>query len=539
MPDCERPRVPQYPQQSAMGGYSFDRKAVVKEAAVSDLKSKYDVIVIGAGMGGLTCGSLLAKEGLHVLVAEQGPKPGGCCTSFERAGFTFDFGPAITGGCERGGLIFNTLDKLGLAKEIEFIKPDPVMRVIGSDYDLRISSLGSFAEELKRIFPAESVNIDNFMQECRAVTREFGTLSKAAPDLMSFVQNVGLMMRFLLNFPRVKKYGGKSGREVFVTFFKEPKLRAIFHSIMPFHPESISTLFMATLGSKEEHYYPRGGAQALANVFASGVTKNGGGLALNTMVTKILVEKGKVVGVQLEDGTEIRANHVVSNADSRLTFLKLVGQEHLDAKFVRELNDSKLSGSYLLVSLGVDLDLRAMGFDGAAIVCNRSDNLDEIFSTDLDKCCLQIRMHSLLDPSQAPERMATVQLLSPLPYDYMGSWKREKGGTWGEGYEKLKQEVADRLIAAAEKIIPGLSRHIVCKDIATPLTYERNTLNSQGAAGWFPGPSGKMRSQKTPIKSLYQAGQWTFPGPGVPTVVTSGRNAARLVLKDARRVGGR
>jgi phytoene dehydrogenase-like protein len=131
--------------------------------------------------------------------------------------------------------------------------------------------------------------------------------------------------------------------------------------------------------------------------------------------------------------------------------------------------------------------------------------------------------------------MATVQLSTCLPYDYMGNWKREKDGTRGEEYLQLKEAVANKLIASVEKIIPGLANHIVVKDVATPLTFERYTLNSCGASmGWFPAPGGRMRSQKTPIKNLYQAGAWSFPGASIYAVVPSGRNAAQLVLKEAR-----
>lgn len=131
--------------------------------------------------------------------------------------------------------------------------------------------------------------------------------------------------------------------------------------------------------------------------------------------------------------------------------------------------------------------------------------------------------------------MATVQIMTPFPCNYMGYWKREMDGTRGKEYTELKEALADKLIAAAEEIIPQLSKHIVYKDIATPLTFERYTLNSEGALhGWFPAPGAKLRSQKTPIKNLYQAGHWTFPGGGIFAVALSGRNAAQLVLKDMR-----
>ena len=203
--------------------------------------------------------------------------------------------------------------------------------------------------------------------------------------------------------------------------------------------------------------------------------------------------------------------------------------------FVKELKETRVTESIFLVSLGVDMDLRVLGFDGATIIYNRSDNIDDVWGGDPEKCSLWIMMHSIRDPSQAPEGMATVQLVSLFPYNYMGYWKRNPDGARGKEYQELKEALADKLITAAEAIIPQLSQHIVYKDIATPLTFERYTLNSEGAShGWFPTPGAKMRSQKTQIKNLYQAGHWTFPGPGIYTVALSGKNAAQLILKDMK-----
>jgi phytoene dehydrogenase-like protein len=499
---------------------------------MATLKDRYDVIVIGAGIGGLTCGALLAKNGLSVLVTEQHSRPGGYCTSFRRKGFAFDAGFDTTFECEKGGIIYDTLDELGLTSEIQFIRLASPMRVIGGDYDILVTS--EFIEELKRVFPGESTSIDNFMEECTALASEMKNLSAVPPDLLGFTGKLGLMMKFLLKSPRMRQYSGKSTGEVLNTFFKDPRMKAFYGTVVPFGPKAMALLLMMILGGEPVIYYPRGGAQALADTFARGVTKNGGELALKTMVTRILVEGGAAAGVELANGNKIVSRFVVSNADGRETFLKLIGEQHLAPKLVKEIAETDLSEPYLLVSLGVDLDLRAMGFDGTSIIYNRCDDLDKIFSPELDHCYLCIKMHSLRDASQAPDNMATVQLSTSLPYDYMGNWKREKDGTCGKEYTQLKESVADRLIVAAEKFIPGLTNHIVVKDIATPLTFERYTLNCQGAnMGWFPAPGGRMRSQKTPIKNLYQAGAWTYPGPSLYAVVPSGRNAAQLVLQEA------
>jgi phytoene dehydrogenase-like protein len=501
---------------------------------MANLKDRYDAIVIGAGIGGLTCGALLAKDGLNVLVTEQHSKPGGYCTSFRRKGFTFDAGFDTTFECEKGGIIYDTLDELGLTGDIQFIRLAAPMRVVGDDYDVLVTTVDELTGELKRVFPGENTGIGNFMGDCQALASEMKSLAAVPPDLLGLTGKLGLIMKFLLKSPRMRKYSGKSCQEVLNAFFRDPRLKAFYGTIVPFGPKAMAPLLMMILGGEPLTYYPRGGAQALADTFAKGVTRHGGELALNTMVARILIEGGAAAGVELADGNRLRSRFVVSNADGRETFLKLIGEQHLAPKLVREIKETGLSEPYLLVSLGVDLDLGAMGFDGTSIIYNRCDDLDKIFSPELDHCYLSIKMHSLRDASQAPENMATVQMSTSLPYDYMGNWKREKDGTCGGQYTQLKESVADKLIVSAERFIPGLSDHIVVKDIATPLTFERYTLNCQGAnMGWFPAPGGKIRSQKTPIRNLYQAGAWTYPGPSLYAVVPSGRNAAQLVLQEA------
>jgi prolycopene isomerase len=167
------------------------------------------------------------------------------------------------------------------------------------------------------------------------------------------------------------------------------------------------------------------------------------------------------------------------------------------------------------------------------VIYNRCCELDRVWGTDAEVCPLQIRIPTLIDESLAPPGHSVVQILAFLPYDYQACWGREDDGKRGARYRGIKEEAADCLIGTVEKIIPELSQHIVCKDVATPLSFERYTLNSEGANGWLPLPGDGLRSQRTPIRNLYQAGQWTYPGAGVPTVITSGKAAADIVLKEA------
>ena len=494
-------------------------------------KAEYDAIIVGAGLGGLTCGALLAKNGLNVLVAEQHSRPGGYCTSFKRQGFTFDAGFDTTLECEKGGVIYNILEYLGLIDEIRFIRLASSTRIIGNNYDVRVTTMESLGEDLKRLCPHESKGVDIFLADCKALATEMKALSESSPDLLGLSGKLGLLAKFILKSPHLRKYNNISTGEVLNTLFREPKVKAILGTLLPFDPKAMATLLMMILGGKTTGYYPEGGAQSLADTFAFGVIKYGGDLVLNTMVRQILVQGNRATGVQLTNGNIIRARFIISNADGRETFMKLIGKQYLDPRFVKEISETALSESHVLVSLGVDLDLRAMGFDGTSIIYNRCNGLDKIFGTELDNCYLSIKMHSLRDSSQAPKNLATVQLLTCLPYEYKDNWQIKERK---QEYLQLKEAVAEKLIVSAESVIPGLKKHVIIRDIATPLTFERYTLNSHGASmGWFPAPSSKMRSQRTPIKNLFQGGAWTFPGASVYAVVQSGRNAADLVLKTA------
>ena len=136
---------------------------------------------------------------------------------------------------------------------------------------------------------------------------------------------------------------------------------------------------------------------------------------------------------------------------------------------------------------------------------------------------VSIAVHSITDPDLAWDSTTAVQLIAMMSYDAVEEWEAEQ------------EAIADKLIASAENVIPRLSENILCRHIMTPLTLEQNTFNSRGACmGWYPAPDSGVRKQKTPIKNLYQAGHWTYPGGGIPAVVASGRNAARLVLGGKR-----
>lgn len=474
--------------------------------SVVKAEKEYDVAIIGAGMGGLTCGACLAKTGLDVLICEQHSIPGGYCTSFEREGFTFETTIHSLQTCGEGGLIYQTLEDLGILDEINFIQLDPARRAVGKNYDLILSSnLTRLEGDLVAMFPEEEDGIHQLIAKAIAFDPE----------------NLELMMSYL----------NMTNGQIIEPLFNDTELRLILYSISgpPDTPAIWGLIPQLNALYRKDNYFPEGGGRALAELFAETFVGYGGDLALNTLVTKILIEDGMAVGLELESGERIKAEYVVSNADARLTFLELVGEEWLPEDFVEKLLEAEPFPPVLQVSLGVEMDLESMGFGGEVTQYSQAESVEELMTADPSKINIKIIIQSLRDPSLAPPGKHAVSIMTGVPYDFEEKWNT------------TKEELADQLIALAEEVIPRLSEHIVYRDVATPRTYERFTLNYQGSImGWLPTPETFAWllewGQRTPIENLYQAGHWTLPGGGIPTVIFSGKCAAELILGDVQGV---
>jgi phytoene dehydrogenase-like protein len=500
---------------------------------------RYDAIVIGAGMGGLSCGTLLAKEGLRVLICEQSSKPGGYCVNFRRNGFTF--APAVHYLNEFGpnSQMKEAFQTLGLPPEIEFCQQDPQRQIITPDFHLTLSTdIDRFERDLINLFPREGLSIHAYIGELKRLVKNIEGLSIKSLDLMSLKEKFELLCK-VIKIPQLLRYRGKTGQEVLDSFFKDPLLK----HLLTFGARKGSSILTCAgpimWAIKGNLYYIKDKEiEALPQLFLRSYKAYGGEISFNTLVKKIAIEEGKARAVQIEGGEEIQARYVISNGNSHSTFQYLIGDHLLPDRFVMNLRQREISAPIFTLYLGVDLDLAQMGFDGALIhyyPAIRKNPWEEKGKEefDIEKEKMAIRMDSIKNSMLAPMGKHTVAVAAFAPYELFSD-----GYNTSSHYAEIKDEIAQKIIGITEKVIPGLSRHIVVRDASTPLTYERMTLNTRGAPmGWYlPAKEfSKIRSQKTPIANLYQAGHWTFPGGGIPMVIISGIIAAKLVLKSMKK----
>jgi len=485
-----------------------------------------DVIIIGAGMAGLTCGCLLAKRGLRVAMIEKNEKVGGCCASFQKDGFSFDLSVQSLGECQRGGRVWSLLKELDLLDQIHFISLEPAREYHFPDRKVvQSSKLETHIEILSSLFPNERKGIEQVYAVLKGIFEEFSQI----PSSINWFDPSS----FSSKYPLLSQYGDKTFGELVDGLISHPSLKAILsirtsYALLP--PEEISVVGMAGI---EMSYFNHGVSCVEGKVeelplrLGETLQKIGGQILIGHEAQEILIGGKTAIGVRLKDGQEMTGKVIVSNVDAYTTFSDFLGGDFIPGGFRSKLKRMRPSLSYFILYLGIEGEL-----DGLPVSNN------EVFSDDLlqkeyqslyenripEEGPFYLLAPSKVNPSHAPSGKSTLCLSVKAPYHLSLNWD-----------QKIKEQLSEQLIAKASSFIPGLEQRILVKVMTTPKTIEQWTGNRWGAAyGWAqtPSQSGIYRLLRTtPIPNLYLTGHWTSPGGGIAGVVASGELTAKAVLE--------
>lgn len=477
-------------------------------------QGEYDVIIAGAGIGGLTCAALLAKRGYRVAVFEHQQHVGGYCSSFTRKGFTFNTGVQDISGLGEHGSIHVLLSELGLSRAELFARNSTRFLFKGQTIDLP-PDLNELIVLLSRMFPAEGENLTRFFAESKAAYEEsYQEAGRSgivfAPELLA--KRFG--MKELLSYPQKRKHAYKwiqaTYRQKLDEFFEDEDLKALLSAWMVYMgteantTSAISALAACLTFPMFGGYAVKGGAQAFAEALRATVEKHGGALFLRTKVEGILVEQGQVRGVKTAKGRYF-SSVVVSNIDAKSTFNELLPQGEVPPEFLADLNEQKMSTSFFLLYLGVKMDLTSYP--------TLIKNLEEGW---------EVTINSNTDAQLAPPGHASVTVLLDKDIKYEDFPDRST-----PEYAMLKAELAKTLIEKVNQHIPGIKDQVVFQETATPRTFERYNLMPEGAVYSLDQSLATKRPFfKSPVKGLYLVGASVFPGAGVEPAIISGKICA-------------
>jgi all-trans-retinol 13,14-reductase len=514
---------------------------------MADEVADADVIVIGAGAGGLTTAAYLAAWGRRVIVVDRQPMAGGNTSSFTHEGYEFDIGLHYLGGYRdaRPG-IRAVLDPLGVELSFREQDRDGFDVLMFEDMTFLVpAGVEEFRARLHEFFPHERIAIDRFLRKVVAITAE---LEKPVPARAADVPRYAWGVRDAL-LASVTTLGREFDR-----LGCSPRLRTVLGYLWGVYGVAPSRVSFAMHAYATTHYlrgawYPEGGARSVSDALVAVIRDHGGKLLLDTEVSGILTDHGEVRGVRLETGPgcseprarELYAPAVVSAIDIKRTFLELLDAGQVPARWRRRVRGFTMAAPLFIVYLVLDRDLRAEGVSNcnwSVIDCDDMDSMAA--SMESGQLPAQrwawITSASLKDPGNprlCRPGQTNLQIVTGAPagHDF---WGVGSAMTRGERYQERKRQLRDRALQSAERAIPGISDAIAYEETATPITLERYMRSTGGTSYGIaatPRQFGIARpGPRTAIRGLFLAGASTRSGHGITGTMLGGVETASAII---------
>ena len=500
----------------------------------------FDVIVIGAGLGGLSAATHLAINDYKVLVLEQQDKVGGCATSFERGEFTFDSSlHEIAGGGpgkkDRG--LYELLNLWGIHDKIEFIELPQFYRSIFPGVNISLpGNWEGFKNALKEKWPEESVGVDKFERICGQTLEDLMELK----DLYRYGSVKTFFVKAMVPFrqPTFYKYMDKTLQDVMDECFENDDLKAVVSQLWVYYgaPTTEQSALIGLMATEtyltDGVWHFKGTSQALSDAYADRIEELGGKVKTNSLVTRVIMENGIATGVKTDDGSVYTSRYIVANTDPYQLTFKLVGEKYYPPTYVNRLHSLKPANSLFGVYMGLNVDLAERGYEDTEIFyCPSTSDAKTLHDTmmrgDFRKGAVAITIYSNYgDPIYAPKGKSVMTLTA---YSDMDVWPE-----YGEAYYAFKDRKVKELVALAAELIPELGNpdYVEVMEGFTPRTLRRYTMNKNGVVyGFYLTPEQWEKvPNHTPIPNIFIASNWSQAWHGMTSAQINGWRAAQLII---------
>ncbi len=499
------------------------------------------VNIIGSGIAGLTAALTLARDGHQVDVFEQFNRIGGVTGGMEAEGFEWDYGQLVVEGFSKeepiGALLneLGVLDKLSLVHdEREYVFPDFTIRV-----PEKYEGIHWRMDFLKKQFPDEAAGLDAYWKDYVRFTRLVTLGGRMEKEGLG--TKIAFYLTLLPFLPKMKWSAGK----MLAYYFKSEKLKCVFISILAdfFTPpsqfpglgvfslngevtfEKRMPVELAKNAVMTRFYSLIGGLKNLMIAMADVIESNGGKIHTNCAIEKIVVKEGKACGVMDQNGKIHDCDVVIASGGAKETFTKLLPAGSLPEGYNEKVLSIPLMGSVFMIHLGVDYDPSDVLHTVCTYFYGSYDIEGEVKRAQAGiyhegKAGFVVHFPSLRSPNMAPKGKHALTIYTICP-DKLAE------GDW----ESQKEKYADKLLEYAEQKLPGLRKHIVVKQVLTPVELRKLThLDHHAFGGLAPVMNAWKIPHKTPVEGLWFIGAQSESGGGINNVLPSAYKIAKRIM---------
>jgi phytoene desaturase len=491
------------------------------------MKSK-SVVVIGAGVGGICAAIHLAQKGLHVIVFEKNPHPGGRCDQIERVGHRFDTGPTLMVMQHVYEAEFSALG-VSMNDLLNLQKVDPTYRLVFDDgsHLALTSDTQSMHDQLESIEQGAYDGFKSYHKEgerhyCLGMKRLVNRDYRRFSDLFA-IRNIPLLYQIK---PLVNHYA-HMGR-----FFKSQRLKSaftfqdVYMGLSPFDaPATFSLMSYTELAHGV--WYPKGGMYSIVEALMTLAHEAGVEFAFDTTVEQINVKGGQATGLEIENNRKVNADVILANADLPYIYQSLLPNDGRAEKLSRK----HFSCSVISFFWGVDKPFEILGPHTLFLADDFRDNFDTIIK-DLglpDNPSLYIHAPTRLDATMAPSGEDTLIAVVPV-----GHLSEDGSQDWDDLTDQARQHVFRRLGLLG---ITDLEEHIKFETSFTPLSWRKRYNLMKGSTHGLSHNLTQLAyfrpSNRHPqYRNVYFVGASTHPGTGIPTAMISGRLVAKRIMDE-------
>lgn len=435
---------------------------------------KYDIIIIGSGLGGLECAHVLSSEGYKVLILEREAQPGGCMQSYRRQGLDFDTGFHYIGGLNAGEPLHRVFGMLGLLK-LPWVQLDKDcfdrIHIQGKSFDLA-QGRQNYVDHLTEYFPDERHALTDLINILRESTEH--QLDALHPGMES--KGIDILPQAFA------KPLSTSAWEYLNSTFHDKLLIDVLSGNAIRAELRKDTLPLFTLAHINSSYIRsswrlRGSGNLIVKSLLHDIEANGGEVKCNTEVKRLVKKDGRIMAAECSDGNLYEGDIFISDAHPAITYNMITDSKLIRPALRHRIN--RMQNTYGMLTVSLAIKKNTLEY------CNHNDfvysrpNIWDGFEADEPVSGVMV---SYRVPEDGSKYVRIIDLLTPLRWEACRQWADTRVGRRGDSYTTWKQHKADECISLAETVVPGLRESIEAEYISSPITYRDYTLTPQGSA---------------------------------------------------------